>query len=116
MALSEFEIKRCEKLMDEYIERNRPPVHIRSELDIGYRISGQSIEIFEIRPVWRGKPGELMEHSVAKTTFVRTQGIWKVYWQRADLKWHRYDPDAEVSNLEGFIAVVERDEYCCFYG
>ena len=102
--------------MNEYIERHRPPVHIRPELDIGYRISGQSVEIFEIRPAWRGKPGETMEQAVAKTTFVKTQGIWKIYWQRADLKWHRYEPDAEVPDLEAFIKVVERDEYCCFYG
>ena len=102
--------------MNEYIERHRPPVHIRPELDIGYRISGQSVEIFEIRPAWRGEPGETMEQAVAKTTFVKTQGIWKIYWQRADLKWHRYEPDAEAPDLETFIKVVERDEYCCFYG
>ena len=60
--------------------------------------------------------GEKMEHPIAKTTYVKTRGIWKVYWQRADLKWHRYDPDAEVQNLEDFLAVVERDEGGCFYG
>ena len=116
MALSEFEIRRCEKLMNEYIERHRPPVHIRAELDIGYRISGQSVEIFEIRPAWRGKPGDTMEQAVAKATFVKTERIWKIYWQRADLKWHRYEPDAEVPDMETFIRVVERDEHCCFYG
>ncbi len=116
MALSEFETKRCERLMHEYIDRRRPPVHIRPELDLGYRVSGQSVEIFEIRPVWRGAPGELMEHPVAKTTFVKSRGIWKVFWQRADLKWHSYEPNAEVADLEGFIEVVEADEYSCFYG
>jgi hypothetical protein len=57
-----------------------------------------------------------MEHSVAKTTYVKSSGIWKIYWQRADLKWHCYEPDAEVQSLEEFLVVVERDERGCFYG
>jgi hypothetical protein len=116
MALSEFETKRCEKLISEYVDRCRPPAHIRPELDLGYRVKNQSVELFEIRPVWRGKSGDFMEHPVAKTTYVRTRGIWRIFWQRADLKWHAYEPDAEVKNLEDFIAVVEADEYGCFYG
>ena len=116
MALSEFETKRCEKLMNEYIEQRRPPAHIRPELDYGYRVTGQSVEMFTIRPVWRGAPGELMEHAVAKATFVKSRGVWRVFWQRQDLKWHSYEPDAEVPDLSDFIAVVERDEYGCFYG
>ena len=116
MALSEFETKRYERLISEYVESKRPAAHIRPELDFGYRIHGQSVEIFEIRPVWRGKPGEFMEHPVAKATYVKSRQIWRVYWQRADLKWHSYEPNAEVESLEDFIAVVDADEYCCFYG
>jgi len=43
MAISEFEIKRVEKTMEGYLDRARPPVHIRNELDIGYRIANQSV-------------------------------------------------------------------------
>lgn len=116
MAISEFETKRCERIVKRYVDGRRPPPHIRPELDLGFRVTGQSVEIFEIRPVWRGAPGEIMEHSVAKTTYVKSTGIWKIYWQRADLKWHRYEPDAEVQSLEEFLVVVERDEHGCFYG
>ena len=42
--------------------------------------------------------------------------MWKVYWLRADLRWHRYDPDAEVASLDEFLAIVDRDEYACFFG
>lgn len=31
-----------------------------------------------------------MESPVAKATYVKTQNIWKVYWMRADLRWHAY--------------------------
>ena len=115
MALSEFEIKKIEKIVREYIEKHRPPPHIRSEVDLSFRVKGQSVEIFEIRPMWNN-PKEKIEESVAKATYVKSSDIWKIYWQRADLKWHRYEPDPEVKTLEEFLEVVERDEYCCFYG
>lgn len=115
MAFSEFERRRCEKLVGDYVERRRPPPRIRDQLDLGYRIEGQSIEIFEIRPLWTD-PSERIEESVAKTTFVRRQGFWKVFWKRADLRWHRYDPDPVVGSLEEFLQLVEKDEYGCFFG
>lgn len=116
MAISEFETKRCEKIVERYLDGRRPPPHIRPKLDFGCRVTGQSVEMFEIRPVWRGQPGEKIEHPFAKATLVKSKGVWKVYWQRADLKWHLYKPNSEVQDLEEFLAVVERDEYGCFYG
>lgn len=44
MALSEFEIKKIEKEMSEFLEEIRPPVHIRKELDFEYKINKQAIE------------------------------------------------------------------------
>ncbi len=116
MAISEFETKRCEKVVQTYLDGRRPPPHIRPELDLGCRVTGQSVEMFEIRPVWKGGPGEKMEQPFAKATYVKSTAVWKVYWQRADLKWHRYEPNSEVKTLEEFLAVVEKDEYGCFYG
>ena len=115
MAFSELENKRVEKAVSAFMEKRRPPPHIRSQLDLGYRIKGQSLEIFEIRPYWRN-PSEKMEIPVAKTTYVRSQNVWKIYWQRADLKWHRYDPDPEVQGIDDFLRIVDADEYCCFFG
>jgi len=116
MAISEFESKRCERVVQKYLDGRRPPPHIRPELDLGCRVTGQNVEMFEIRPVWRGQPGEKMERPFAKATYVKSKNIWKIYWQRADLKWHLYEPNSEVNTLGEFLAVVEKDEYCCFYG
>jgi len=116
MAFSEIELKRCEKIVDAYVQLRRPPPHIRKELDISFRIKGQSVELFEVRPTWRGKPGEITEHGIFKTTYVKRSDSWKIYWLRADLKWHGYEPDPEVATLEDALAVCERDQYACFYG
>ncbi len=115
MAISEFELKRVEKLATDYIEAHRPPGHIRSQLDIGFRITGQSLELFEIRPRWNN-PTEKIEEATAKATYVKKTKSWKIFWQRQDLKWHRYDPVPEVDTLEEFLSVVAEDEHACFRG
>ena len=115
MALSDIERKRVEKAVGAFIEKRRPAPHIRPKLDLGFRVSRQSVELFEIRPQW-DRPEIKRESSFAKATFVRTQGLWKVYWQRADLKWHSYEPAAEVAAIEEFLVVVQKDEYGCFFG
>lgn len=115
MALSEFETKRFEKLVREFVEKRRPPAPLRKELDLQFRIEGQSVEIFEVRPLWTN-PEESVEASVAKATFVKSTGVWKVYWKRADLKWHRYAPQPVVESLEAFLSLVDKDDHCCFFG
>ena len=53
LALTELERMRCEKALTDFMARRRPPPHLRDRLDLGYRMEGQSIEIFEIPPDWK---------------------------------------------------------------
>ncbi|WP_416183085.1 DUF3024 domain-containing protein [Methylicorpusculum sp.] len=57
-----------------------------------------------------------MEQNVAKAKFVKTLSLWRVYWQRADLKWHIYQPVETVKSIDDFLTVVKNDEYHCLYG
>jgi len=115
MAFSELEIKRIEKAIEAFMAKRRPPAHVRSQLDFSYRIKGQCVELFEIRPYWRD-PENKIESSIAKATFVRTTAIWRVFWQRADLKWHSYDPTPQVGTIEKFLDLVDEDKHACFFG
>lgn len=115
MAFSEFETKKIEKALAAFMQKRRPPLSIRPKLDLGYRIEGRSVQLFEIRPRW-DRPEEILEHPFAKATYVRTHRIWKIYWMRSDLKWHGYEPNLEVGSIEEFLDVVDRDEYACFWG
>jgi len=115
VAISEFEIRRVEKLASEYVDAHRPPAHLRSQIDIGYRVTGQSLELFEIRPRW-DDPDEVLQHSFVKATFVKKSRTWKIYWMRQDLKWHSYEPAPEVASLEEVLSVVSEDTYGCFHG
>ena len=115
MALSEVDTKRCEKLVAQFIEKRRPPPPIRAEVDLAFRINGHGVEIFEVRQHWKNNSKKL-EHFIAKATYNRSKRNWKVFWQRADLKWHSYTPSAEVGSIEDFLTVVQKDEHGCFFG
>ena len=114
MAISEFEQKRCDREMENFLKAHRPPAHIRHEFDIGYRLENQSVEIFEVRPHFRN-PKETMETMAAKATYVKAQNEWRVFWFKSDMKWHRYPPAPEVKYFEDFFAIVGEDANSCFW-
>ena len=115
MALSEFEIRRIEKLVGRYVEAHRPDPSVRAKLDLAFRIDKQSFVIYEIRPQW-DNPKRKLEYPAAKATYVKSRKLWKLYWMRADLKWHRYPPLPESKSLETILDEIERDPHGCFYG
>jgi len=115
MTLSEFEIKRTEKIVGSFVEQRRPEPAIRDQLDIGFRLTGQSVELFTIRPVWN-MPEKKIESSIAKATWVKNRKTWRVSWHRADMKWHSYPPNPEVSTIEQFLKIVADDTHGCFWG
>lgn len=101
--------------MENFLLEKRPPVEIRDQLDMGYKIDGQSILLFEIRPQFNN-PKIIHEYPFAKTTFVKSKNHWKVFWMRADLKWHSYPPCPVVKKLGEFTQLVIEDKHHCFFG
>ena len=115
MAIHDLELKKIENSLNAFIEKIRPAPHIRPELDFGFNISGQSIELVEIRPQWDNK-SIIHRRAFAKATFVKTQEAWKIYWLRASGKWESYEPVASVQSIEKFLETIEADKYGCFFG
>lgn len=115
MAFTKEETKEIETAVSTFLEQIRPPEHLRPQVDITSRIEGQSVVIIEVRPYWQDASRKT-EIPIAKTTYVRTQDCWKIFWQWADMKWHTYDPDPEVDDIETFLNLVRDDEFHCFWG
>lgn len=115
MAFSELERQRNAAAIDWFLQRRRPPEHIRPQLDIGCTIAGHVVDVFEIRPDWRDK-STLRHTPVARIRFVRSKGEWRLYWMRGDLKWHAYEPSAVHRTLRDALAAVDADKYGCFFG
>ena len=115
MPFNDLERKKLQKTLDAFIERTRPAAPVRPRLDFGYNLSGQSVELLEIRPQW-DDASVICKRAFAKATYVKTQNVWKIFWLRASLKWNGYAPQPTAPSIEGFLKTVEKDQYGCFYG
>lgn len=115
MSFNDLEAQRVKNAAKAFLQRRRPPARVRRQVDFNFRINGQSVELFEVRPR-RDDPARVVEQGIAKATYVKSRHVWKVYWMRADLKWHLYQPNSETATVDEFFALVERDEHACFFG
>lgn len=115
MALTPEQLKNINDAGKGFLVIRRPPPEMRDRLDIDFRVEGQSVFIYEIRPNWRDSD-EKKESPLAKATYVQTTNRWKIYLLRADLKWHGYEPDPEVNSITDFFKIVHEDAMGCFWG
>lgn len=116
MAFTKEEVaNHLETLEKEFWSKRRPPVEIRNEIREGQVFEEQSIVLFFERSAFQ-RPGEFIEESIAKITYVRTRDVWELYWERADMKFHRYEPCPETGSLSEALAVIHEDAHCCFFG
>lgn len=115
MAIDIFQTLDVIETLENFIDKKRPPEEIRDQVDLAYKIEDQSVIIYEQRPHWN-KPDETIESPIAKTTFVKSQKHWKVFWMQSDLKWHAYKPYPTVKTIKEFVDLVDEDKYACFWG
>ena len=92
------------------------PMRIKHEVDYDYEVEGQSVLIFEVRPLWRGQPGEKTRRPFAKFRYFKTRNQWQIYWMRASERWQIYEPQSTARNLETAIKIIREDRYGCFFG
>lgn len=116
MAFTEVEIAEHTVLIETiFWSKRRPPLRLRELMREGQRIEGQSIELFFVRPVYND-PTRHTEESIAKLTYLRSSRAWRIFWKRADGKWHRYPPCPESASLGEALKIVDQDANCCFFG
>ena len=113
MALTELQEAQVHKLLTAFCDR--VPARVRDRLRHDFRISGNSVELFEVRPRY-DRPSEWMEEPVAKFRYVGTRKVWELYCQFRDLKWHRYQPRPEAQSFQALLNEVEKDPTCIFWG
>lgn len=114
MAFDALDTTEVIEVMENFINKKRPPEEIRNKLDLSYRIENQSIFIYTIRPAW-DNPKQILHHDMAKATHVKSKDMWKVFWMRGNLKWSPYKPPT-VKTLKEFTDLVIEDKYSCFWG
>jgi len=116
MAFTDIEIaEHLRVLEDSFWSRRRPPLHLRDRIREGQRFSEQAIELFFVRPAFN-RPGEHTEESIAKVEFVRSHGVWRIFWKRADGRWHAYQHRPEAKSLVDALREIDADSLHCFFG
>lgn len=116
MAFTDAELAACtQSIEDRFWSRHRPPLALRNQVREGQRLTGQSIELFLVRAA-SNRPGEWIEEAIAKVQYVATRNAWQIYWQRADGRWHRYEPFPEADSLDAALRTISEDPLGCFFG
>lgn len=115
MAFSIQNIGEIDRIVGRWCLEQVPP-EIKNQIDHDYEIDGQSVTIFEVRPLWRGHPGEFTRRPFAKFRYVKSSELWHIYWMRQTGKWHTYEPDSVARNLKSVLNIIQLDNYGCFFG
>ena len=116
MAFTAIEIAEHTALLEQlFWAKRRPPLPIRELMREGQRFDGHAIELFFVRPVYND-PTRHTEESIAKVQFVRVRQVWRIFWKRADGKWHGYQPHPEAATLAAALRVIDQDAKGCFFG
>jgi hypothetical protein len=97
------------------LTKRRPSPEIRDKLDYRANINGSDLVIVAVRPAYDDKT-QIREHAVAKAKWVQKRKVWRLFWMRADLKWHSYKPMPEAAHIDDIFAEVDRDAHGCFFG
>jgi hypothetical protein len=90
-------------------------MEIHNQLDFRADIVGSDLIIVEVRPAYND-PSRTIHHPVAKVKWIGTRKVWRLYWMRADLKWHTYSPKPEAVRISTILSEVDRDPHGCFFG
>ena len=114
MGVTDIQKQQIKKIVGELC-RKRSPESTKDQYRTEYEIDGQSVILFEVRSVW-DDPSQYIEAPFAKLTYVGTRNEWQLFWQRADMKWHRYVPLAASKDLRVLVNEIEKDPHYCFFG
>lgn len=114
MALTAFEKKRLSVILDSYCDKKVPP-HVRDQVYLSYKFRGDSVTLFENRPVFR-KPGEWVECKVAQFRRENEGSAWHLYWGDRNGRWHLFEPFPKSRVFEELLGEVDEDRTGIFYG
>ena len=119
--MNESRASRLSELQRLLVERSLAPVctphpdpAVSSELRHGYRVEQYSVILFSSRPNFLA-PQEWRDEDVAKFTFVKAKGVWRLFCKFRDLKWHSYEPLPESPNFSVLVAEVRADPTGIFW-
>ncbi len=114
MAIPPFIRKPVEKRLEDYCDY-KVSERVRDKLRIGFRVRGNSIIMFEERPLFSDK-SIWTESVVAQFRFNLEDGKWSLYWADRNSRWHIYDDVLPNKNFDVLLGEVDHDPTGIFWG
>lgn len=114
MELSEFEVKRIEKLFTTFCDK-RVPGHWRDKIRAEFRVRGDCVELFESRPLYND-PDSWVSTRIARFKKNAGDGLWVLYCAGRDAQWQRYAACTPQRDIEALLQIVELDAIGAFWG
>ena len=116
MTLSKADRRDIEVLLTAYCDR-RVPEHVRNQVNVDFRIRGQTVTLLERRPPLRvtGRK-EWTEIVVAQFRRDSDSGQWRLYCADRNSRWHAYQGVRPTKTLSPLLAEVDRDPSGIFWG
>lgn len=97
--------------------RGRVPEHVRDEVRVEVDVAERHVTIVECRPPWRADMGvDWTRFPIARLRYVKTTGVWSLYWRDRNLRFHVYDRVASTASVDELLAEVDRDPTAIFWG
>lgn len=87
-----------------------------NELNLSYKIRGNSVTIFENREPWHHDMKEWTSLPVAQMRHDDKSGEWTLYCADRNDKWHQYPDFDRTRNIDAIIVEIDRDPKGIFWG
>ena len=114
MAFSEVDLKRIDQTVGGFCGK-RSPGHLKEKLRLMYAVEGHEVVVVERRPRWDNQ-AERTETPVTKLKFIRSANKWRLYWMRADMKWHEYPRLSSCHHLDDLVQEIDADSLVYVFG
>ena len=93
------------------------PSVVRDEVRVEVDVAARHLTIVECRPPWRADVGaEWTRFPIARLRYVKTSGVWSLFWRDRNLRFHAYDLAAPTASIEELLAELDRDPTAIFWG
>ena len=97
--------------------RGRVPEHVRDEVSVEVDVADRHLTVVECRPPWRADIGtEWSRFPIARLRYVKTTGVWSLYWRDRNLRFHAYDRVPPTASVEELLTELDRDPTAIFWG
>ncbi|TRZ89039.1 MAG: DUF3024 domain-containing protein [Methanosarcinales archaeon] len=104
-----------EKKVDAFCKKTVPP-HVLHQVNLSFKIRGNSVTIFENRAPWHEGIKEWTSMKIAQFRYDEKSGQWRLYCADRNERWHEYWNMKPTKNIDKILTEIDEDPTGIFWG